>query len=213
MSTDSHIQGNLPGNLYVISAPSGAGKSSLVKALLNADQNLSLSVSHTTRSLRGQEENGKAYWFVDGNRFKEMIHQGLFLEWAIVHGNYYGTSHEAISQKLETGKDVILEIDWQGALQIKTIHPQSVLIFILPPSWDELHSRLVQRNEDSAEVIQSRMNNANIEVKKAPLFDYLVINDSFEKAFDELQCIIKAQRLRFTSQQKNRPEVFSSLGF
>lgn len=201
----------LPGNLYVVSAPSGAGKSSLVKALLSADSCLSVSVSHTTRAPRGQEQNGQAYWFVNTEQFQAMIAEGAFLEWASVHGNYYGTSQNAILQHLSAGQDVILEIDWQGALQIKKIFAHAVLIFILPPSWDELYQRLIQRNEDSPEVIAQRMQNAHTEVARATDFDYLIINTSFQQALQELQSVIQSQRLRMASQRMNHFEVFSSL--
>ena len=201
----------LPGNLYVVSAPSGAGKSSLVKALLSADSRLSVSVSHTTRAPRGQEQNGQAYWFVNTEHFQAMIAEGAFLEWASVHGNYYGTSQNAILQHLSAGQDVILEIDWQGALQIKKIFAHTVLIFILPPSWDELYQRLIQRAEDSPEVITQRMQNARTEVAHATDFDYLIINASFQQALQELQSVIQSQRLRMASQRMNHFEVFSSL--
>lgn len=201
----------LPGNLYVVSAPSGAGKSSLVKALRGTDSRLAVSVSHTTRAPRGQEQNGQAYWFINTEQFQSMIAQGDFLEWAQVHGNYYGTSKNAILQHLQAGQDVILEIDWQGALQIKEIFAHAVLIFILPPSWDELHQRLIQRNEDSPEIIEKRMANARTEVARATEFDYLIINASFHEALQELQSVVQSQRLRIASQRMNRPEIFSNL--
>jgi guanylate kinase len=137
-----------PGNLFVVAAPSGAGKSSLVKALLELDARLVVSVSHTTRAPRGQEQDGREYCFVDEPTFRRMIATGAFFEWAEVHGRLYGTSRAAIESRIASGEDVVLEIDWQGALQIKRLFPNAVLIFILPPSWDELLQRLQRRGED-----------------------------------------------------------------
>ena len=142
-----------PGNLFCVAAPSGAGKSSLVKALLELDSHLAVSVSHTTRPPRGQEQHGREYWFVGEAEFREMIGRGEFFEHAQVHGNLYGTSRRAIQDRLAAGEDVILEIDWQGALQIKQLFEHAVLIFILPPSWAELQQRLMRRGEDQPDVI------------------------------------------------------------
>ncbi len=153
----------LPGNLFVVAAPSGAGKSSLVKALLELDARLAVSVSHTTRKPRGQEQHGREYWFVDAPSFSAMVERGEFYEWAEVHGNRYGTSRGAIEARLRAGEDVVLEIDFQGALQIKQIFPEAVLIFILPPSWEELRQRLQRRGEDAPAVIEQRMANARVE--------------------------------------------------
>lgn len=202
----------LPGNLYVITAPSGAGKSSLVSSLLNQDQRLSLSISHTTRQPRGQEKNGKEYWFTDTNHFKEMIERQLFIEWAQVHDNYYGTSRKGIQDALEQGNDIVLEIDWQGALQIKNIFPYAVLIFILPPSWDELKNRLIKRGEDAAESIENRLANAKLEIKQAKKFDFVIINASFDTALSELSSIIQTQRLRYEAQKKTHQQIFKQLG-
>lgn len=202
---------NLPGNLYVITAPSGAGKSTLVNALLAHDPNLSLSISHTTRAPRGKEINGKEYWFTSIDHFKEMIENNDFIEWAHVHGNYYGTSRQGIQTALQDGRDILLEIDWQGALQIKKIFPQAVLIFILPPSWDELRARLQKRGEDSLEVIEKRLNNAQIELAQAKNFDFVIINDVFETALSELNTITQAQRLRFEARKNSKPQVFQQL--
>lgn len=153
-----------PGNLYVVAAPSGTGKSSLVKALLEVDARMELSVSHTTRAPRGQEVHGREYYFVGTDEFDRMVAANAFVEWAHVHGNRYGTSRKAIEEKIAAGADVVLEIDYQGAIQIKHTFPNAVLIFILPPSWPELRSRLMRRAEDSEEVIELRMRNAAQEV-------------------------------------------------
>jgi len=155
-----------PGNLFVVSAPSGTGKSSLVKALLELDSRLQVSVSHTTRAPRGQEQHGREYWFIGKEAFQQMVDRGEFFEHAEVHGNCYGTSRQAIEERIQHGEDVVLEIDWQGALQIKKIFPNAVLIFILPPSYEELLQRLNRRGEDSAEVIEMRMRNARIESRR-----------------------------------------------
>src|SRR5438477_5818880 len=146
-----------PGNLFVVAAPSGAGKSSLVKSLLEIDSHLVVSISHTTRKPRGQEQDGREYHFIDEASFRQMIAAGDFVEWAEVHGHLYGTSRAAIEQRVAVGQDVMLEIDWQGALQIKQLFPNAVLIFILPPSYDELAQRLNRRGEDHPEVIAQRL--------------------------------------------------------
>ena len=200
-----------PGNLFVVAAPSGAGKSSLVKALLQADPGLAVSVSHTTRAPRGQEVAGREYHFVGREEFQEMAAQGAFLEWAEVHGNLYGTSRAAIELRLQAGEDVVLEIDWQGALQIKRLFPGAVLVFILPPSWEELQRRLTGRGEDRPEVIQTRMANAREEVAQARHFDFVVVNADFEAALAELRAVVRAQRLKYPSQRRSKAAVFEAL--
>jgi guanylate kinase len=200
-----------PGNLFCVAAPSGAGKSSLVKALLELDSRLAVSVSHTTRAPRGQEVDGREYWFIDEAEFQAMIERGDFFEHARVHGNLYGTSRKAIEARLAQGEDVVLEIDWQGALQIKALFPHAVLIFILPPSWDELMQRLKRRGEDAPEVIAQRMANARHEVAQAQHFDFVIINALFETALFDLKAVVHAQRLRYAAQQRNRSQVFSAL--
>lgn len=201
-----------PGNLFVVAAPSGAGKSSLVKALLELDAGLVVSISHTTRAPRGQEQDGREYRFVDRETFRRMIDASDFFEWAEVHGHLYGTSRNAIEARIAGGEDVVLEIDWQGALQIKRLFPNAVLVFILPPSWDELLLRLRRRGEDPDEVIEERMKNARIEVDQACHFDFVIINALFEAALFDLKAIVHAQRLRYTAQRRSRAAVFSALG-
>ncbi|HEY6087447.1 MAG TPA: guanylate kinase [Burkholderiaceae bacterium] len=200
-----------PGNLFVVAAPSGAGKSSLVNALLELDSHLALSVSHTTRAPRGQEQHGREYCFVDEAEFRAMVDRGEFFEWAQVHGHLYGTSRKAIQQRLEHGEDVVLEIDWQGALQIKRLFEHAVLIFILPPSWDELRLRLTRRGEDRPEVIEERMANARDEVPHARDFDFVIINALFETALFDLKTVVHSQRLKYAAQQRNKSQVFAAL--
>jgi guanylate kinase len=200
-----------PGNLFVVAAPSGAGKSSLVKALLELDSHLALSVSHTTRAPRGQDQHGREYWFIDEPEFRAMIGRGEFFEWAQVHGKLYGTSRKAIEERLAHGEDVVLEIDWQGAQQIKRLFPQTVTIFILPPSWDELRQRLMRRGEDGAEVIETRMANARMEVAQARHFDFVIINALFETALFDLKTVVHSQRLKFAAQRRNKSAVFTAL--
>lgn len=201
-----------PGNLFVVAAPSGAGKSSLVKALLELDSHLAVSVSHTTRAPRGQEQHGREYWFIDEPTFRGMADAGEFFEWAQVHGNLYGTSRTAITDRLMRGEDVVLEIDFQGALQIKQIFPHAVLIFILPPSWEELMQRLRRRGEDAPEVIQTRMTNARAEVAQARHFDYVIVNALFETALFDLKTVVHSQRLKYAAQRRAKSQVFASLG-
>jgi guanylate kinase len=200
-----------PGNLFVVAAPSGAGKSSLVKALLELDSHLAVSVSHTTRAPRGQDQHGREYWFIEEPEFRAMIGRGEFFEWAQVHGKLYGTSRKAIEERLARGEDVVLEIDWQGAQQIKSLFPQTVTIFILPPSWAELEQRLKRRGEDRPEVIATRMANAREEVAHAREFDFVIINALFETALFDLKTVVHSQRLRFAAQRRNKSAVFTAL--
>lgn len=199
------------GSLFVVAAPSGAGKSSLVKALLEMDSYLGVSVSHTTRPPRGQEQEGREYHFVSEPKFRAMVSAGEFIEWAEVHGNLYGTSHAAIDSRISQGHDVVLEIDWQGALQIKQLFPDTVLVFILPPSWEELAQRLNRRGEDRPEVIAQRLVNARHEVAQARHFDFVIINGLFETAVFDLKTIVHSQRLRYAVLSKNKPAVFQAL--
>jgi len=200
-----------PGNLFVVAAPSGAGKSSLVKALLELDSHLAVSVSHTTRPPRGQEQHGREYWFTAPAEFRAMVDQGDFFEWAEVHGNLYGTSRRAIEDRLARGEDVVLEIDYQGALQIKQVFTHAVLIFILPPSYTELQQRLTRRGEDQPEVIAQRMVNARTEVSQARHFDFVIINGLFETALFDLKTVVHSQRLRYAAQLRNKSQVFAAL--
>jgi len=200
-----------PGNLYVVAAPSGAGKSSLVKALMELDSRVRPSVSHTTRAPRGQEKDGREYHFVDNAHFDELIEQNAFLEWAHVHGHRYGTSKKTIEDRIALGGDVILEIDFQGAIQIKKIFENAVLIFILPPSLVELRSRLERRGEDSAETIDLRIQNAEIEMKRAQDFDFVIINGLFETALFDLKAIVHSQRLKYAAQRRIRKDIFAAL--
>jgi guanylate kinase len=201
-----------PGNLFCVAAPSGTGKSSLVKALLELDSRLAVSVSHTTRAPRGQEVDGREYHFITEVEFLAMTEREEFFEHALVHGNHYGTSRTAIQERLARGEDVVLEIDWQGALQIKQIFQHAVLIFILPPSWDELAQRLNRRGEDQPEVIATRLANARHEVAQARHFDFVIINSLFEKAVFDLKAVVHAQRLKYAAQLRNRSQVFVALG-
>lgn len=199
------------GTLYIISAPSGAGKTSLVKALLKATPDITVSVSHTTRKPRPGETDGVEYHFVDVDSFRSMVADGAFLEHAQVFDNFYGTSRSAALDLLKRGIDVILEIDWQGARQVRTMIPGAVSIFILPPSRQALEERLRGRGQDGEEVIARRMRDAISEMSHYAEFDYLVINDQFEQALLELQSIIAARRLRTSVQQANQRELLSSL--
>ena len=200
-----------PGNLYVVAAPSGAGKSSLVKALMELDSRVEHSVSHTTRAPRGQEFHGREYFFVSEEEFDVMVQADAFLEWAHVHGNRYGTSKATIEERIAKGLDVILEIDFQGAIQIKRMFTNAVLIFILPPSWDELRSRLMRRGEDSPEVVELRLQNAAKEMAQAHEFDFVIINQLFDKALFDLKAIVHAQRLKYASQRRSRSDIFQAL--
>ena len=200
-----------PGNLYVVAAPSGTGKSSLVKALLELDSHIYLSVSHTTRAPRGQEKHGRDYFFASESEFDAMVASHVFVEWAHVHGQRYGTSKKTIEERIAQGSDVILEIDFQGALQIRQTFANAVLIFILPPSWEELRSRLERRGEDSPEVIEVRLKNAAAEMAQAHQFDFVIINELFERALFDLKAIAHAQRLKYAAQRRARASTFESL--
>ena len=184
------------GLLFIVTAPSGAGKSSLIDALLKDDARLKLSVSYTTRAPRPGEANGREYHFVDDPTFIAMLERGEFLESAEVHGYRYGTSQAAIRDALGSGEDLVLEIDWQGAQQVRILHPGCIGVFILPPSVAELERRMRARGQDSDAVIRRRLASAEEEISHAPEFDYVIINKDFETAKQDLQAIIRVERLR-----------------
>lgn len=199
------------GQLFVISAPSGAGKTSLIKALRQHRPELALSVSHTTRSRRDGEVNGEHYHFVDISQFEAMLAQDAFVEHAKVFDNYYGTSKAAIREELDRGHDLILEIDWQGAAQVKKLFPEAIFIFILPPSSAELEARLRNRASDDDAVIARRLDEARREMQQSHWYDYLVINDGFEQALDELDALFTAATLETDRQRERHPELIADL--
>ena len=199
------------GTLYVFSAPSGAGKTSLVKALLEKTEAIGVSVSHTTRDPRPGEENGKDYNFVSQDEFKSLIDQNAFLEHAQVFDNFYGTSQIWVESELAAGRDVILEIDWQGAEQIRQQMPDTVTVFILPPSREELHSRLTGRGQDSEETIERRMRDAVSEMSHYNEFDYIIINDDFEQALEQLRSVVLARRQRAAAQTQIHADLLKNL--
>lgn len=200
----------MSGQLFIVAAPSGAGKTTLVRMLLEQDP-VRLSVSHTTRAPRTGEVNGVAYHFVPVEQFKHMIAEDAFLEWAEVHGNFYGTSKAWIRSELTAGRDVLLEIDWQGAQQVRQVFPEAVGIFILPPSMEELTRRLTGRGTDAAEVIERRLAAAQAEMRHVGEFDYVIINDELQQALADLQCVVQASRLQCSAQQQRHAELFSRL--
>jgi guanylate kinase len=199
------------GNIFIVTAPSGAGKTSLVRALLETDRQVQLSISYTTRPPRPGEVNGRDYHFVSEAEFLEMLERGDFLESALVYGNRYGTSQRWIEDVVKTGKDILLEIDWQGAAQVRRLFPQAVGIFILPPSLDALLARLKGRGQDSEEVIARRLAAAREDIGHAEEFDYVIINDVFDTALQDLGAIIRAQRLRAEQQLQRHAELISQL--
>ena len=199
------------GTLYIVSAPSGAGKTSLVNALIAQDPQVSVSVSHTTRAMRPGEEHGVNYHFVAHEHFKTLIGQGDFLEHAEVFGNFYGTSRSALQQTLDQGRDLILEIDWQGAQQVRALMPEALSIFILPPSLPALRQRLDGRGQDSEAIIAGRMQEAVTEMVHYDEYDYVIINNEFDVALEELQAVFRANRLRLKPQQARNAELLQAL--
>jgi len=199
------------GTLYIFSAPSGAGKTSLVKALIECSRELVVSVSHTTRSMRPGEEDGVHYHFIDVPAFQAMVETDQFLEHAQVFDNYYGTSQKSIERQLAAGLDVILEIDWQGARQVRHRIPGTVSVFILPPSRAELERRLSERGTDTAEVVARRMRDAVNEMQHYAEYDFLVINDDFQLALADLRSIISSERLRLDPQQQTHSALLAEL--
>ncbi len=202
----------MSGNLIVVAAPSGAGKTSLVNAVLAEDPGLALSISYTTRSPRPGEQNGREYHFVDPATFGAMLGRGEFLEHAEVHGNRYGTSRKRIEEALERGSDVVLEIDWQGARQVRRLYPGAVTVFILPPSIEELERRLRSRGQDGEAVIRRRVENAVDEIGHAGEFDYVIINSIFEEARRDLAAVVRAARLTLAQQRARNPDLLNRIG-
>ncbi|MEQ1916587.1 MAG: guanylate kinase [Gallionella sp.] len=201
----------MSGNLFIISAPSGAGKTSLVHALLNINPQIDLSVSYTSRAPRAGEVDGKAYHFVSRERFIEMQQHGDFLESAEVYGNYYGTSQTWITQENAKGRDILLEIDWQGAEQVRKIFPQAISIFILPPSLAALRQRLTGRGTDHEDIIARRMAAARVDVSHVSEFDYVIINDNLNEALRELNAVVLSARLTCTKQLSRYEDLINQL--
>ena len=201
----------MKGSLFIITAASGTGKTSLVKQLLATTNDLTVSISHTTRSPRPGEVNGQHYHFIEKENFVTAINEGKFLEYAEVFGNYYGTSESSVKAQLEAGIDVILEIDWQGALQVKKIFTAATMIFILPPSLSTLRQRLSTRAQDSVAVIEQRLAGAVSEMAQYVNFDFIIINDNFEVALTELKAIIVADRQTLSRQQRHHRRIIEAL--
>ena len=201
----------IKGNLFIISAASGAGKTSLVKRLLTLINDLTLSISHTTRNPRPGEIDGKDYFFVTNEIFAEMVKEDKFLETAKCHGSFYGTSRNFVQEVRDTGKDIIFEIDWQGAKSIKAIFPEAISIFILPPSLKKLEERLIARGQDSEDTIKARLSAAKSEMSHVNQFDYVTINDNFDDALKELQSIIMAEKLNTKHQKNNYQKLIDQL--
>ncbi|NVK72903.1 MAG: guanylate kinase [Oceanospirillaceae bacterium] len=199
------------GNLFILSAPSGAGKSTLYKALLNQDAKVRISISHTTRAPRTGEEHGREYYFIDDESFLDMIAEDAFFEHAQVFDNYYGTSKESIFGMLEQGLDVILEIDWQGARQVRQLYPDAIGIFILPPSLVALEERLRKRATDSDEVIQRRMSKAINEMSHYHEYDFVIVNDDFDAALSQMAAIFQAMRSKTAVMQEKNSNLINDL--
>ncbi|HRC60695.1 guanylate kinase [Candidatus Propionivibrio aalborgensis] len=201
----------MPGQLFIVAAPSGAGKTTLVSLLIGNDPGIHVSISTTTRTPRPGEENGREYHFVDVQNFREMVHRNEFVEWAEVHGNYYGTSLQWIKMEMDAGRDVLLEIDWQGAQQVRKSFPEAVSVFVMPPSLEALGERLSGRGTDSVETILRRIGAARDEMRHADEFDYVIINDELSRALDDLQSIVNASRLKYTIQCQRHAALFAAL--
>lgn len=199
------------GSLFIVAAPSGAGKSSLVNAALRREPEVSLSISFTSRAPRPGESDGEHYHFVDETRFRQMIDAGDFFEYAIVHGDYKGTARQSVMPILETGRDVLLEIDWQGARQVREKVPDCVSLFILPPSRQELERRLRSRAQDSEETILRRLAGSREEMRHAEEFDYIIINDEFDRALEDILSIMRAHRLRRNVQMARHTALMNAL--
>lgn len=201
----------MPGTLIIITAPSGAGKTTLVRGLLTRDPRVQLSVSYTTRSPRSGEEHGRDYHFVDVDTFRRLRDQGEFLEWAEVHGNYYATSRVWIREQMADGRDIVLEIDWQGAQQVRKAFHDAVGVFILPPSFEVLETRLRGRGTDSDEVIARRLLAARSEMRHVGEFEHAIINNQLDEAVDDLVAVVRAARLRYANQRARYAAYFDSL--
>lgn len=201
----------MSGHLYIVAAPSGAGKTTLVRLLLENDPGIRLSISYTTRAPRPGEQDGREYNFVDLAAFRAMVERGEFLEWAEVHGNCYGTSRPWIEREMAAGRDVLLEIDWQGAQQVRKLFPQAIGVFVLPPSMAELERRLSGRGTDSAEVIARRLAAAQDEMRHVAEFDYVIINDELQQALGDLLSVVRASRLRHEAQRDRHSALFNDL--
>ncbi|MBE9608607.1 guanylate kinase [Chitinilyticum piscinae] len=199
------------GNLYIVTAPSGAGKTTLVKALLAADPLIQLSVSFTTRAPREGEVNGRDYHFVERTEFERMINNGEFLEHAEVYGNYYGTSQTWINSVIESGSDILLEIDWQGAQQVRRLFREAIGIFVLPPSLDVLEQRLRGRGKDSDEVIARRMKVAREEMSHVDEADFVIVNEHIDEAVRDIIAVVRAERLRLVAQSARHTALISAL--
>lgn len=199
------------GHLYIVAAPSGAGKTTLVRLLLDNDPGIHVSVSSTTREPRPGEKDGREYHFVDVPSFIECASRGEFLEWAEVHGNYYGTSKSWIEAEMTAGRDVLLEIDWQGAQQVRKSFPEAIGVFILPPSLQALEERLSGRGTDSAETIARRIAAARDEMRHVDEFDYVIINDDLQQALGNLLSVVSATRLQYTTQRQRHSALFATL--
>jgi guanylate kinase len=206
------IQPAFAGSLFIVAAPSGAGKSTLVNALLAQEPGIKLSISTTTRPPRPGETHGKEYFFTSAEDFVARADAGEFLEWAEVHGNYYGTSRLIVEQEMKTGTDILLEIDWQGARQVRKQFPTAAGIFILPPSIAALEERLYKRGQDEPHVITKRLLAAGGEIAHAPEFEYAIINEEFNVALSEMSAIVRATRARFPQQAARNASLFAQLG-
>ena len=201
----------MPGTLFIVTAPSGAGKTTLVSGLLERDPLVRLSVSYTTRAPRTGEVNGQHYHFIDVPAFRALRDQGEFLEWAEVHNNYYGTSKRWLEEQTRAGRDILLEIDWQGAQQVRKVFPKAVGVFILPPSVEELERRLRGRGTDSEDVIARRVLGARGEMRHVAEFDYVIINENLPAAIEDLVAVVRASRLRYANQEARQPAFFHYL--